>query len=90
MLKWRIFFYMQPLPQVPSLPGAPWCKNHVDGKNTLISMVKGMCEEAGILGKTNHSLSATGVTEMCIAGVPERIMLDCTGHRNLDVLRAYI
>ena len=49
-------------------------------------MVKDMCEEASILGKTNHSLMATGVTEMCIAGVPGRIMLDCTGHSNLDVL----
>ena len=53
-------------------------------------MVKDMCEEARILGKTNHSLRATGVTEMCIVDVPGRIMLDCTGHRNLDVLRAYI
>ena len=32
--KMEDLFYMQPLPQIPSIPGAPWFKNQVVGKNT--------------------------------------------------------
>ena len=39
-----------------------------------------MCEEAGIEGKTNHSLRATGVTKMYLAGVPKKVIQERTGH----------
>ena len=45
--------------------------------------------EAGIEGKTNHSLRATGVTEMYLAGAPEIVIQKCTGYRSLDGLRSY-
>ena len=48
-----------------------------------------MCEEAWIEGKTNHSLRATGVTEMYLAGVPEKVIQEHTGHQSLDGLRSY-
>ena len=48
-----------------------------------------MCEEAGIEGKTNHSLRATGVTEMYLAGVPKKVIQEHTGHRSLDGLHSY-
>lgn len=64
-------FYMQPLSAVPPKPLDTWFRNQPVGKNILSTMVKTMCEEAGIQGKTNHSLRATGVTEMYRAGVPE-------------------
>ena len=82
-------FYLQPLPAVPPDPQSPWFRNQPVGKNTLSTMVKDMFEEAGIQGKTNHSLRATGVTDMYRAGVPEKLMLERTGHRSLDGLRAY-
>lgn len=38
---------------------------------------------------TNHSLRATGATELYDAGVPEKIIKECTGHRSTDGLRVY-
>ena len=75
-------FYMQPLSEVPSKPDAPCFRNQVIGKNMLGSMVKDMCEEAGIFGKTNHSLRATGITEMYLSAVPGKVIADRSGHRS--------
>ena len=53
-------------------------------------MLRDMCAEAGVQGhKTNHSLQATGASELCAAGVPERIIQERTGHRPLKALRTY-
>jgi integrase len=52
-------------------------------------MVKDMCSEANIEGKTNHSLRATGATTLFQKNVPERVIQKVTGHRSLDALRSY-
>ena len=39
-----------------------------------------MCDIAGIKRKTNHSLRATGATEMFAADVPEKLIHSRTGH----------
>ena len=53
-------------------------------------MFKDMCSEAHISGhKTNHSLRATGASELFEAGVPEKIIKERTGHRSLEALRLY-
>ena len=53
-------------------------------------MIKNMCRDAGISGKkTNHSLRATGTTEMFQAQVPEKIIQERTGHRSVAALRTY-
>ena len=45
---------------------------------------------AGVEGnKTNHSLRATGATELFSAGVPEKIIQQRTGHRSTKALRVY-
>ena len=41
-----------------------------------------MCEEAGIHGKKNHSLRATGASAMFRATVPEKIIREVTGHQS--------
>ena len=48
-----------------------------------------MCEKAGISGKTNHSLQATGATRLFESKVPEMIIQQRTGHASVDSLRAY-
>ena len=40
----------------------PWYDSVAVGRNTLSSMVKSMCIDAGIPARTNHSLRATGAT----------------------------
>ena len=72
------FFYMRALENV-SGEAKVWYSNQPCGENKLSSMVKEMCAQVGICGKTNHSLRATGATELFRAGVPEKIIQDRTG-----------
>ena len=39
--------------------------------------------------KTNHSLRATGASELFKRGVPEKIVQERTEHRSLEALRTY-
>ena len=48
----------------PSTPEEAWYDNVAVGKNSCSTMFKNMCADAQILGKTNHSLSATGATTL--------------------------
>ena len=53
-------------------------------------MVKSMCKEANIEGQfTNHSLCATGATELFRNNVPEKVIQEFTGHRSVKCLRQY-
>ena len=53
-------------------------------------MVSDMCSEAGVNGKkTNHSLRVAGTTSLYEAGVPEKVIQQCTGHPCLESLRTY-
>ena len=58
-------FYLRPLQAVPVDPNAPWYASVSVGRDTLQKNFHLMCEQAGIKGnKTNHSLRATGATEL--------------------------
>ena len=47
-----------------------------------------MCKEAKIEGHfTNHSLRATGATELFRNNVPEKVIQEFTGHQSLKCLR---
>ena len=53
-------------------------------------MVKTMCLEAGIQGDfSNHSLRASGATELFQSGVPEKVIQDFTSHQNVKALRQH-
>ncbi len=80
-------FYVRPLDK---FKGTVWYSSVAIGKNKLSSMVQAICRDAGIKGhKTNHSLRATGATQLYTAGVPEKIIQERTGHRSLECLRMY-
>ena len=81
------FMYLQPKSQVPSDPKEPWFYPSPMGKNSLHSLVRTMCMEAGIEEKkSNHSLRATGATA---AQVPEKMIKDVTGHKSTKALALY-
>lgn len=82
-------FYLRPLTQLPSDPQKPWYAVSPCGENKLGSMVKEMFAEVGVCDKTNHSLRATGATELYRANLPEKIIQQRTGHRCLKALRTY-
>ena len=81
-------FYCRPL---QTFSGSKhWYSRQPRGKHTLNDMVKTMCAEAGIEGHfTNHSLRATGATQLFEKNVPEKIIQEFTGHRSVKGLRQY-
>ena len=82
--------YVRPLDKKPEDPHSPWYSAAPLGKHTLQQKVKKMCAAAGIQGtKTNHSLRATGATELYKKGVPEKLIQERTGHRSIESLRTY-
>ena len=83
-------FYVQPLPNCAKGSTAPWFLAKPVGKNFLGKMVTEISNDAKITGrKTNHSLRATGASELYHAGVPEKIIQERTGHLSLTGLRNY-
>ena len=76
-------------PLVVQKSSGPWFSCQPCGVNKLNGMVKSMFSSIGISGKSNHSLRASGATEMFRAGVPEKIIQERTGHRSLKALRTY-
>ena len=85
------WFYMKPLADcVATNPTAKaWYSLQPCGENKLSTMVKSMFTQIGISGKTNHSLRATGASNLFQAGIPEKIIQERTGHRSLKALRMY-
>ena len=81
--------YLRPKLKGPSDPDVPWYEERSVGKNSLASLMKDMSAEAGISIKTNHSLRATGASNLFHANVPERIIQKTTGHKSVEALRTY-
>ena len=83
------YFYLKPKKDF-SPSDESWYTNQVLGKNQLMTMVPKMFTEAGLSKRaTNHSLRATGTTELYHCGVPENVIKERTGHKSLDGVRAY-
>ena len=83
-------FYLQPLSKIPKVDKSPWFTSVPVGRNTLSKMVKDICLEGGIKGgHTNHSLRATGASELFQNGISEKVIQLRTGHLSLQGLRHY-
>ncbi len=80
-------FYLKPLAQpTPTC----WFSSVAIGHCKLDGTVARLCREANITGfRTNHSLCATAATWLYSAGVDEQQVMEVTGHRSLDGVRAY-
>ena len=89
--KEKDLFYVHPIDKLnkkPSLERSVWYYSIPIGRNKLSQMVSEMCKLANFSGhKTNHSLRATGATELYKAEVPEKIIQERTGHCSLECLR---
>ena len=82
--------YVRLLDKKPKDPNLPWYSAVPLVKHTLQQEVKKMCTEAGVSGhKTNHSLGATGATELYKKSAPEKLIQERTGHCSLESLRTY-
>ena len=85
----KAIFYWKPREKVPLDATAAWFLIQPVGCNTLASMVKNMCFQIGVTGKTNHSLRATGATRLFKANIPEKLIQERTRHKSTDALRRY-
>lgn len=75
-------FYCRPLQRTAD--DGPWYSKQPRGKHLLNDMAKNMCREAKLAGHfTNHSLQASGATELFQHEVPERVIQEFTGHRSV-------
>ncbi len=82
-------FYVRPVETVRN--ESTWYYSIPIGRNKLSQMVHEICKIGNISGhKTNHSLRATGATELYTAEVPEKIIEERTGHRSIEGLRLYM
>ena len=88
--KTKDLFYVRPLEEVKPDSTKPWYYCAPIGCNKLSKMVSEMCKLPSIPGHhSNHSLGATGATQLYTAGVPEIIIKERTGHRSVECLRSY-
>ena len=69
---------------------AVWYGTTPVGHNMLGETVKRLCKDAGIEGQfTNHSLRATTATRALKKGIPDKFVMERTGHRDLRSLQKY-
>ena len=88
--KGRDLFYLKPKADIPVDLCVPWYTSVPLGKNKLEEMVKMMARQGGLdKPVTNHSLRAYGVTKLFQANVPEKLIMERSGHRSTDGLWHY-
>lgn len=69
---------------------AVWFGNSPVGHNLLGETVKRLCKNAEIEGQfTNHSLRATTATRALKKGIPDKFVMERTGHRDIRSLQKY-
>ena len=67
-----------------------WFTSNPVDYNTLGGVVKKLCHAAGIEGNfTNHSLRATTGTRGLAKGIPDKLIMERTGHRDVRSLQQY-
>ena len=85
--KTKDLFYLRPLEETGSVKEIkPWYYSAPIGRNKLSKMVSEMCKLASIQRHhSNHSLRATGATQLYTAGVPEKSFKNAQEIRLLSV-----
>ena len=84
-------FYCRPVPVKHMKDDKPWYYDTPVGHNILKTKLKVMFEAVGLDagGISNHSLRATGVTRMYDKGVPEKIIMERSGHLSISGVHSY-
>ena len=88
--KERDLFYCKPKVKF-SNDDEEWYYNAPIGRNILASLLKEICSSAGLdcSNIQNHSLRANSISRMYSHGVPEKQMMERSGHQSLGGLRSY-
>ena len=87
----RDIFYMKPKQAIPARASDPWYTNQPMGHNSLETFLKDMLKAAGIdcTNKSNHSLRATSISRMYRKDVPDKLIMERSGHLSKEGLMSY-
>lgn len=89
-LEGKDIFYCKPLKVIKN-ESQPWFTAVPIGHNTLSSKLKSIFTEAELSteNKSNHSLRATAISRMYRASVPEKVIMERSGHLTKEGVRSY-
>ena len=87
----RDIFYMKAKNRIPDSPGDPWYMDIPMGHNTLGKFLKEILREAGINpeNRSNHSLRSTAISRMYENKVPDKLIMERSGHLSVSGLLPY-
>ena len=87
----RDIFYMKPRDKQPASASEPWYSNRPMGHNALESFLKDILKEAGIdhTNRSNHSLRATSISRMYQKQIPEKLIMERSGHLSTEGMMSY-
>ena len=74
----------------PDKPGGKWYKSQPVGINIIRKFMSRIATKAELSGrKTNHSARKTTVEKLCRSNIPDSMVMQVTGHKNVQSLNAY-
>ena len=81
-------FYWRACSSIPDAAGEPWFRKNPVGHNVLSNYMKRILAVAGIdsSAKSNHSLRATVISRMFQSNVPQKMIMERSGHLTKDGL----
>ena len=84
-------FYMNPRDILPPSASDPWYSRRPIGHNALESFLKEILREAGIdcTNKSNHSLRVTSISRMYQKEIPEKLIMERSGHLSTESMLSY-
>jgi integrase/recombinase XerD len=53
-------------------------------------ILRGACKQVGIIGVSTHSFRRSALSQMSNANIPLRVVMEISGHRNLEQLQRYL
>ena len=82
---------MKPRDKQPASASEPWYSNRPIGHNALESFLKDIPKEAGIdhSNRSDHSLRATSISRMYQKQIPEKLIMERSGHLSTEGMMSY-
>ena len=75
---------------IPVDPMKPWYVKQNVGINKIKEKLIAMLKSAELsVQYTNHSLRATAISRMYGGGIPEKVIIEKSGHKSIKALRTY-
>ncbi|MBD0387023.1 MAG: site-specific integrase [Nostoc sp. C3-bin3] len=59
-------------------------------EDSAARILREACKQAGVIGVSTHSFRRTALTQMSNAAIPLRVVMEISGHRNLEQLQRYL